>query len=90
MEWQGYTISPPCEPNGSGELIIGGRDTPKLIERTNDRARKDPDRNDPFTYARSSCQQSVKSESKNRGKIREINYNFMAKNRDQIFLFPFL
>ena len=34
MQWQGYTISPPCEPNGSGELIIGGRDTPKLIERT--------------------------------------------------------
>ena len=26
---QGYTISSPCEPNGSGELIIGGRDTLK-------------------------------------------------------------
>ena len=31
---QRYTISTPCEPDGSGELIIGGRDTLKLIERT--------------------------------------------------------
>ena len=31
---QGYTISTPCEPNGSGELIIGGRDQLKLIEGT--------------------------------------------------------
>ena len=34
MQEQGYTISLPCEPNGSGELIIGGRDPRKLIERT--------------------------------------------------------
>ena len=31
---QGYTISTPCETDGSGELIIGGRDQLKLIERT--------------------------------------------------------
>ena len=31
---QGYTISTPCEPEGSGELIIGGRDPLKLVERT--------------------------------------------------------
>ena len=31
---QGYTISTPCEPDGSGELIIGGRDPLKLIEGT--------------------------------------------------------
>ena len=31
---QWYTISSPCEPSGSGELIIGGRGTAKLIERT--------------------------------------------------------
>ena len=30
----GYTISTPCEPDGSGELIIGRRDPLKLIERT--------------------------------------------------------
>ena len=30
----GARVSLPCEPNGSGELIIGGRDQPKLIERT--------------------------------------------------------
>ena len=28
---QGYTISTPCEPDGSGELIIGGGDRLKLI-----------------------------------------------------------
>ena len=26
MQEQVYTISSSCEPNGSGELIIGGRD----------------------------------------------------------------
>ena len=31
---QGYTKSTTCEPDGSGELIIGGRDPLKLIERT--------------------------------------------------------
>ena len=31
---QGYTISIPCEPDGSGELIISERDPLKLIERT--------------------------------------------------------
>ena len=29
-----YYISSPCEPNVSGELIIGGRGTAKLITRT--------------------------------------------------------
>ena len=49
---QGYTISSPCEPDGSDELIIGGMDPPKLIERTKGRidlARNEPDRNDPLT-----------------------------------------
>ena len=31
---QGYTISTPCEPDGSGELIICRKDPLKLIERT--------------------------------------------------------
>ena len=31
---QGYTISTHCEPDGSGEQIIGERDPLKLIERT--------------------------------------------------------
>ena len=56
---QGYTISSPCEQESSSELIIGGKDPPKLIERTlgrNDQVRYDPDRNDPCTYARRSCQ----------------------------------
>ena len=33
-QWQGYTISSHCAPNGSGELIKGGMETSKLIERT--------------------------------------------------------
>ena len=51
---QGYTISSPCEQGSSCELIIGGKDPPKLIEITlgrNDQVRNDPDRNDPFTGA---------------------------------------
>ena len=49
---QGYTISTHCEPDGSGEQIIGERDPLKLIERTKQArnrnlARNDPDRNDP-------------------------------------------
>ena len=31
---RGYTISTPCEPDGSGEPMIGGRDPLKLIEGT--------------------------------------------------------
>ena len=31
---QGYTISSPCEQESSSELKIGGKDPPKLIERT--------------------------------------------------------
>ena len=56
---QGYTISSPCEQESSCELIIGGKDPQKLMERTlgrNDQVRNDPDRNDPFTYARRSYQ----------------------------------
>ena len=56
---QWYTISSPCEQESSCKLIIGGKDPPKLIERTlgrNDQVRNDPDRNDQFTYARRSCQ----------------------------------
>ena len=56
---QGYTISSPREQESSCELKIGGKDPQKLIEMTfgrNDQIRNDPDRNDPFTYARRSCQ----------------------------------
>ena len=55
---QGYTISSPCEPDGSSELIISGRGLPKLNERTKGRknlARNDPDRNGPLTYERLLC-----------------------------------
>ena len=31
---QGYIKSTSCEPDDSGELIIGGRDPLKIIERT--------------------------------------------------------
>ena len=78
---QGYTISSLCEQESSCELIIGGRDPPKLIERTfgrNDHVRNDPDRNDPFTYARRSCQSSVKAKVKIVKKFAK-----MAKNKDQ-------
>ena len=81
---QGYTISSPCEQESSCELIIGGKDPPKLIEGTlgrNDQERSRPKR--PVHICTTIVPIVSQSESENKLKTREINYNFMAKNNDK-------
>ena len=89
---QGYTISSPCEQKSSCEVTIGGKDPPKLIERTlgrNDQVRNDQGPKRPVHICTTIMPIVSQSESENSLKNREINYNFMAKNKDQFSFFHF-